>query len=473
MQKPQRKASVNLVTHGTFNDAGNADRLVQNFGEELRHLYATNTWYAWCGTHWAPDASGVVWQRGIDTARRIYASAERAINKELAVELGKHGNRSQSASRISAMIELARSNPTVAVTREQLDSNPWLLNVRNGTLDLQTGNLRPHSRDDLITRCAPVDYDPNATCETFERFLGEALPDENVRAYVQRFVGYSITAVIREHVLVVFWGEGGRNGKGTLTNALKNVLGRYYTQAPRDLLMQSHGDKHLTGLTMLDGARLAVASETQTGAAFDQALVKQLCGGDPITANRMRQDHYTFDPTAKILLVTNPKPRVKDDDPATWARIHLVPWLVSFAGREDTSLGAKIAAEASGILRWAVEGCMEWQRIGLAPPDAVKHATEAYREEQDPLGEFFIEACEFDPDASVARKDMFECYERWAKAEGIRHPLSAKSFAQRLSARLKTELGGSFDVETRVRDDYGTPVRGWRGVRIAAEWVSL
>jgi putative DNA primase/helicase len=463
-----RHQDAGVPLDGKLADAGNAERLAALFGDELRHVFATNTWLAWCGTHWGADDLGTVWQRAVSVARSWYTDAQNASDEKVAKAIAKHATRSLRAASLAGMIQVARSHPRLVAKREHLDADPWLLNCTNGTLDLKSGTLRPHRREDFITRCAPVAYNPDAPRSRWLRFLAEALPDESVRAYLRRYVGSALVGAVLDHVLLVLWGELGRNGKGTFTNAIKAALGAYYAQAPRDLLMVARGERHSTGQTMLEGARFVVASETAAGATLDAALVKMLCGGDPVTARGMRENNHTWTPTHHLCLVTNPKPRVPHDDPAVWARIHLVPWTISFAGREDPKLGETLATEAPGILAWAVEGCREWQRAGLAPPDAVKHATETYREEQDPLGEFFA-VCTFDRSVKVSRKSLFEFYQRTARAWGIERTMSATGFARAVTARLRASHGSDFATastmrETRPGEKASEPVRAWCGV---------
>jgi putative DNA primase/helicase len=360
-------------------------------------------------------------------------------------------------------LNLAESEVGVAIVASRFDADPWLLNVENGTIDLRTGELHPHRREDLITKIAPVIYETDAECPRWTKFLEEVQPDPGLRAYLRRLAGYSATGVVRDHVLPIFYGSG-RNGKGVYTNANQHVLGDYARIVPTEVLMAKQLDDHPTGRMVLFGCRLAIASETEQNRGLATALVKQLTGGDPITARLMRKDYVTFLPTHKLLLATNYRPVIKETKDAIWDRVHLVPWNQRFLlEKQDKQLGEKLKAEASGILRWMVEGCLEWQRIGLAPPETVVAATEQYRKDMDLLGDFFAECCVLDAGAQVSRPTLRRAYEQWAEEVGQKHTLDPKGFADVLRER------GCIDVPSLRETGRPTPVRGWKGIRLRTD----
>lgn len=360
----------------------------------------------------------------------------------------------QEAKRLRAMVALAETEPEIAIKPEALDVDPWLFNVANGTIDLRTGIIRPHERGDLITKVSPVVYDASATCATFDRFLAEAQPDPEIRAYLLRWLGYCMTGLVREHAFPINYGTG-RNGKGTLVNIALHIFGDYGKQVPTELLMVARGERHPTERATLLGVRFAAAAETDEGRCLNVALVKQLTGGDPIAARFMRQDFFDFMPSHKLMLSTNHRPLIKETKDAIWSRVQLVPWAVSFKGREDTEMGDKLKGEASGVLNRLLAGCLEWQRIGLAPPRAVQAASAAYREEQDVLGDFFAERCVFEPDARVSRPRLREAYDLWCRENGERFPLSPKAFAEAVRER-------------GAKDGWVSQQRGWIGVGLAS-----
>ncbi len=341
-------------------------------------------------------------------------TADRKRQLVRAEKLARWALESESARRINAMLDLARSEPGIPILPEQMDADPWLLNCPNGTLDLRTGTLREHRREDYITKLCPTPYLPAARCPTWERFLAavfqdeEGEPDGDLVLFVQRLLGRCLTGDVTEQILPIFWG-GGANGKSTLVNAVLDTLGTDYAmKANADLLMISRGERHPTELAGLFGMRLVVASETHEGRRLNEALVKDLTGGEPIRARRMREDFWEFRPTHKVILLTNHKPKVAGTDEGIWRRLRLVPFQTTFWDpgdpakaaaelpsdlRQDKRLGVKLAAEREGILGWLVRGCMDWQREGLTLPERVRAATREYRADEDLVVQWIAECC--------------------------------------------------------------------------------
>lgn len=470
------------LTH-KHSDVANAELLVAWFGSEFRYVSTWGKFIAWDGRRWVLEsADAMVTRHAIETARRMLAialdeyaaaaravqdaggdSADDALKKRAAAALAavKHAQKAQAARSLAAMMALAKCMPAVTIAHTALDADVWKLNAANGTIDLQTGELHPHTPADLITKIAPVEYDPGAAAPTWEAFVARAMGgNDDLVAYLRRIIGYSLTGSTREHVLGFNFG-GGANGKSTFLGTVHRTLGDYSAPAPRGLLFASKNTAHPTELASLYGARFVMCPEIEEGKAFDEAKVKDLTGGDPIRARRMNEDFWTFIPTHTLFLAGNHKPVVRGTDDGIWRRMRLVPWVVTIPESErDPRLPEKLAAELPGILAWAVRGCLEWQRSGLAEPDAVKSATDAYRDESDPVAEFFSLRCVFSSDATVTRKMLRAQYVEWSEENGVRHPLDAKAFAAALRAR------GVVDASVR---DAGQPRDGWRGVRLATE----
>lgn len=439
-------------------DLGNAERLIDRHGDELRYVPKWGKWLHWDGRRWVEDATCEVHRRAQETVRAIYEEATRESDPDLRKALALHAMRSEASSRIAAMIREAEARPGVAVDPGAFDEDPWLLNVENGVIDLRTGKLLAHDRARMVTKLAPATYEPDVTCPRWQRFLEEAQPDAEVRAYLQRHVGYGLTGVIREHAFPVHYGKG-RNGKGTFVNTIQGMLGDYACDLPAESLMARRGEAHPTDRTILFGMRFASASETKENCSLDIPLVKRLTGGDPITARRMHEDFWTFFPTHKLVLLTNHKPVIRETKDAIWQRVHLVPWNVQFTGeRQDTSLPEKLKAEAAGILAWAVRGCLEWQRIGLAPPEAVLAATATYREDEDLLGAFLIDRCVLGEVCNVGATDLFTAYKEWAE-ENNEPVLTQKKFGTALKERS--------EGFTQERDSK-TGRAVWRGIRLGS-----
>jgi putative DNA primase/helicase len=278
------------------------------------------------------------------------------------------------------------------------------------------------------------DVTPGATAPTFERFLAEVLPNPEVRAFVLRWAGYAMTAEVAEHHLVVFYGTGA-NGKSTLVEVLRHVLGDYFVAANPELLLARQNAAHPTERMTLLGRRMVICAESDNGASFSEARLKLLTGGNTINARFMGKDEVTFQPTHKLALETNHRPRVRGTDEGIWRRLLLVPFEVTIPeNKRDPTLAARLHAEAPGILNALIAGCLEWQCIGLSPPAAVRAATSAYRQDEDVLGQFLADKCIQAPTARVPAGALFKTYLAWCEANGER-ALSQRSLGLRLAER--------------------------------------
>ncbi|QDU23313.1 hypothetical protein ETAA1_53080 [Urbifossiella limnaea] len=378
-------------------DVANAHRLVELAGSDLRYVPEWKEWIVWDGQRWVRDANGiVVREKAKAVPARLWEEIARSdAPPPMLAQYIAYAKVSSSAHGITNMVDLARGLLAISATR--LDASPMLLNVPNGTLDLRTGELRPHDRYDFLTKLCPTPFDPAAPCPTWERFLREVFEGNGeLIAYLQRFFGYGLTGDISEQVLPIFWG-GGSNGKSTLVNALLAVVGDDHAGSPPQTLFKvsTHGDRHPTELMTLRGRRLMMAQETEAGCKLNEALIKHLTGGDRVTGRGMYENFTTFSPTHKILLGTNYKPEVKGCDYAIWRRLKLIEFRRQFKGSEvDRKLPWKLLAEAQGILAWMVRGCMEWQKGGLMEPKCIADATAKYAREQDVIGQFLNLRCE-------------------------------------------------------------------------------
>lgn len=433
-------------------DLGNAKRLVARHGVDLRFCQAWGKWLAWDERRWRVDDTGEVERRAKDTVRSIYLEARNAPSKERAAELAEWAVKSESAHRLNAMIDLARSEPGIPVVPEELDRDPWLLNCLNGTVDLRTGKLRPHRREDMITKIVPVVFNPDAEAPLWDAFLDRIMGgNERLIGFLQRAAGYSLTGDVSEHVAFLCYGTG-QNGKSVFLNTLLAATGDYGKAIDPELLLARTGEIHPTIRADLAGVRLAVAIETQEGRRLNEALFKWLTGGDRLKARRMREDFWEFEPTHKFFIATNHKPEVRDTSWSLWRRIRLIPFTVTIPEEEqDKHLAEKLRDELPGILAWAVRGCVAWQEHGLAAPEEVKAATEQYRAEQDMLMAFIEECCIQAPYAEATAGDLYRAYTRWCETSGEK-PLCQRDFGARLG-----EKGFKQDRSTGG-------VRFWRGI---------
>jgi putative DNA primase/helicase len=343
------------------------------------------------------------------------------------------------------MVRLAESERAIRVGVNQLDTASMSLNVNNGTVNLDTGQLFDHKRADLITKLAPVDYDPRATAPTWEAFLHKVIPGGSVRAFIQRAAGHSATGLPDDH-LPILYGLGA-NGKTTFLETMRMVLGNYAMQTPANTLLDRRSDA-TNDLARLRGARFVSAVETGKHRRLAEELVKRLTGGDTITARFLYGEFFEFRPTFNLWLATNHQPTVTGIDHAIWRRILLVPFPVTIPPRQrDPELGAKLAAEASGILNWLLVGLADWRAQGLNPPRSVRAATNRYKAEQDILRDFLAESCLIRRGTSVANKDLFATYEKWCIDNG-EEVMSQKTFTQALAERgfkrRRTEASGAY-----------------------------
>jgi putative DNA primase/helicase len=436
-------ARISLNGHGAapgtpdYNctDLGNAERFIAQHGANVRYCYAWSRWLAWSGLRWERDESGRVHRLAKETVRGIYQEAAAAPAEDRRKDLAKHAARSEAEAKIRAMLELAKSE--VPISPDELDADPWLLNVPNGTLDLRTGELREHRREDLLTKMAGAGYHPGAEAPLWTATLERVLPSPALRTFFKKLCGYAITGDVSEHILAVLYGTGA-NGKSTSLNALLEAAGDYGMQSAPDLLVAKKG-AHPTEVADLFGKRLVASIEVEDGRRLAESLVKQLTGGDKVRARRMRQDFWQFDPTHKVFMAVNHKPEVRGTDTAIWRRIRLIPFTETIPpGEQDKKLPEKLRGELSGILAWAVEGCLEWQREGLQAPEEVRKATGQYRSEMDVTGAFLQDECEIGPNYREPFTTVYKRYEEWCE-EGGERAETRRKFNARLKERGRFE----------------------------------
>jgi P4 family phage/plasmid primase-like protien len=463
-------------------DQANAERLQRRYGDRL--IACAGTFYTWDGKRWKAD-DGLAQRFACELSKMVHDEADAALAQAAAAQ------KAVSADNMRAHLQHPRLNPLdetadgaklfeleeiakalskwsrdcemkakqdaalgllkklLAVDVNQLDADPWLLNCENGTVDLRTGQLREHRAADFITKLAPVTYDPAATAPRFHGFLDDIfVSDRRVIDFVQRWHGYAATGSTREHYLVIHWGAGS-NGKSTLIKAVESVLGDYATAAPTGLLTAKDGDgRHPAEIAKLQGRRLVTASESEDGAKLREAFVKQMTGGDTLTARRMYGDWFDFKPTHKLQLFTNSKPQIRGSDFGIWRRILLVPYTVKFGSADelaagevarlkDPTLGEALEQEKPGILNWLIEGARRWYADGgLQPPDVVLAASREYREEQDRLGEFIRDCCQLDQQARQPLPLLYQAYRSWCRESGIDHPFTRQRFVDELEQRV-------------------------------------
>jgi putative DNA primase/helicase len=415
-------------------DMANATRLAVRHGQDLRYT-AARGWFAWDGQRWAPDEKGLrVQALAKETAKSIFSEIETAPDQ---AAMFRHAKRSQSKNSIDAMVWLGRSETGIPAVITDFDSNGWVLNVANGTLDLRTGQLRPHRREDLISNVVGIQFDPEAECELWDGFLWRVTDkNEDLYKYLRRFVGYLLVGDMTDQSLHFLYGLGA-NGKSVFCEVLMRLLGEYAVAVSPDLIMLKRHGGIPNDVARLRGVRAALMNETSQGSRFDEAKLKDLTGGDTLTARFLHQEFFDFRPTHRIVIRGNHKPAINGTDEGIWRRLRLVPFTVTIPEDErDHHLLSKLEAELPGILNWALQGCREWQAEGLKPPPIIADAVRAYREESDTLGRFIAECCEVRKLGQVKSSVLFKRYqeyaesagERWVASKDLPHEMQRRGF---------------------------------------------
>lgn len=424
-----------LVGIYTLTDIGNCERLVTNFGSEIRWCDPENTWYYWDGKRWAIDTKKMVQNYAKMTIKRMYAQAGETPDDEGSRRLAAHALRSHTRQRVDAMIALARSD--VPIVPNEMDCDPWVINLENGTLDLRTGELKRHRREDMITKLAPVNFNPKAKYLKWIEFIKKITKgNDDLGRFLQRAVGYSLTGKVSEQKLFFCFGPTA-TGKSTFLLTIQNLLGDYAIKTePEFLLIKPNVGSHTTPLTDLKGCRMAITIEIQEGRRLAESMVKELTGGDRLRARRLYQNNQEWTPTHKIWLAANHKPIVHETTQAIWRRIDIIPFVSPVPKDEQIKdFYEVLLTEREGILNWAIEGCLEWQRIkGLAEPEEVEKATQEYKTQSDILGDFIDDYCIIGQRQEVSSKDLYNAYVRWAEENGEK-PITQTSFSIRLQEK--------------------------------------
>ncbi|MAT65004.1 MAG: hypothetical protein CMN57_05120 [Gammaproteobacteria bacterium] len=380
----------------------------------LRYVALWNRWMTWTGTTWREDDTLAVYDR-------IRAHVRRTTDND---------RDWMKAGVVAAVERMAKADRRYAATADQWDTCPWLLNTPSGIVDLRSGALEASDPDQYMTKSTAAS--PGGNCPAWLRFLEEITQgDRDYIEFIRRVFGYCASGSVREHAMFFGYGPGG-NGKGTLLNTVQRIMGDYATVASMETFTDSHADRHPTDLAMLRGARLVLAQETEEGRAWAESRIKALTGGDPITARYMRQDFFTFEPTFKLFVAGNHKPRLKNVDEAIKRRLYLLPFMVTFkADQRDPDLPEKLMAEAGGILQWIIDGAASYHREGLNPPKVVTDATDQYFAAENLFEQWLEDCCEVAPDRWERPSALFNAWKRYADAANVR-PGSQNTFAEHL-----------------------------------------
>lgn len=420
-----------------LSDAGNGRRLVRLFGDRIRFFKEKRNWLIWTGQYWCIDHTLQIIRYAKQTAENIYDEARHLTDWKTQEDMKKFALKSESQRSLEAMVETAKSETGVIIQSAGLDTNPYLLNLSNGTVDLKSGELRNHDRSDFISKISAVDLpdEPGADCPLWETFLYRIFDgDVHLIRFMQRTVGYSLTGSTDEQCMFYLYGSGA-NGKSVFLNILAALLGDYCTTVTPETFMARRDSGATPELAKLPGVRGVIANEVGQGRHLDEALVKQFTGKDYVSARSLYQEPIVFRPEFKLFMAGNYKPNIKGTDDGIWRRIHLIPFAVTIPpGERDSRLEQKLIAELPEIMRWAIAGCLEWRRQGLNPPDVVSKATSEYRDDMDTMGRWLSDCCVEVHAAETAASDLYASYKEWAREKG-HMTASARKLGEYLQSR--------------------------------------
>lgn len=415
------------------NDLGNARRLADHLNGRYLFCHELGIWLYWTGQRWARDEEGRILNRCAEVVDLLESEAEHLDGKE-GKKLASHARSSGSRRAMQDMEQLAR--PIERISTETLDGDPYLYTCQNATINLRNGTAREHRRFDYITKIAPLEYNPDAECPRFRTFLAEVMDgSEAMMEYLQRAVGYTLTGDVSEQTLFFCYGTGA-NGKSTFIETVMRLLGGYSQRAPNAMISSGRGGGSVPNeVARLRGARMAATSEVEQNQRLAESTIKDLTGGDTITARFLHQEFFEFEPTHKLWIQGNHKPQIRGDDEGIWRRVQLIPFTVSVPpSRQDPELPDKLRQELPGILNWAIEGCLEWQKSGLQPPPRVRAATNQYRSDMDVIGRFLRRETVEKNGATVRSRRLYQEYEKWCQRTG-HASLSQTKFSPKLEDR--------------------------------------
>ncbi len=454
-------------THLTdkWTDVGNKDRFLRHFADQVRYD-PSRGWMVWDGRRWGQDVDGgQVMNFAVMVARSLYSEEEPTDEKQCQLwrQFVKSTNQ---VGKIRAFVELAKCDPAIRVYSDVWDADPWILNCANGILDLRTGELREHDPLAYCTYITRASYQKGATSELWAKCLAMWQPIEAKRGYLQRHAGYDLTGSTREQTAVFHFGDGS-NGKTIYTGTQEWIMGDYAARVPMAVLVDDkpRGGQASPDVARLAGRRLVIASEITSAKGLNESIIKDLTGGDTLTARFLNANPFEFRPSFKLVFFGNHKPQIRNQDDGIWRRLPLVEWATKIEEADkDKELLAKLQSEEnmSGILSWMVEGCLAWQESGLATPEEVQESSNSYRAEQDQIGKFLAECCVLGEGFFCPTKTLRGAYERWCEDNGEKWQASPNQFAERLR-----RAGAS--PSASPRRVAGVLVRGWDGVGVTAE----
>ena len=458
-------------------DLGNAEKIAEYFGDQVRYDHKQKRWLVWREPHWRPDVDGEIYRLAIESAKNRYKEACCIEDLALRAKVSKWAISSENRTRLEAACAVAKNIPPIFDSGDNWDQKIWLISCENGIVDLKTGLLREGRREDLITMSTGTNYNPDAKCPLWKQFLNEIFEgNTELIHFVHKALGYSLTGDMSEQALFFCFGAGA-NGKSVLISVLQKVLGDYSHNVPFSTFQKQGARSNTNDLAALELRRFVVSSEALGGNRLDETVLKNISGGDPVSARYLFKEFRTFIPHCKIWFFVNHKPLVKDDSYGFWRRVRLIPFTRTFEkDKQDKQLASKLQIETEGVLAWLVEGALLWQKEGLIPvPKAVEEATAQYQRESDILSDYIYERCVVRDDVQVKAIDLWKSYTAWEDDQGIsdKEKLGSKSFYVKIAekfTKIRTKEGKIYkgiSLETSYGD--GSHQKGEAGDGLDSE----
>lgn len=402
-----------------MSDTGNAQRFADQHFNAIRFVHTWKRWFLWSGRHWQQDETGAIQGLVRNTIEGMWTEAAQ-LTEDARLRFLRHTLSTEASRRRNAVLEIAASDPRLATTSKGFDTNGWLLNVRNGTIDLSSGSIREHRQADYLTHCLDVDYDPSATCPRWDDFLIQIMDGRpELVDFLRQAIGYTLTGSTREQVFFMLYGTGS-NGKSTFLEVLRSLFGALAQNADFSTFLHKEQETIRNDIARMRASRLVTAVETEEGRRFSETILKTVTGGDMITARHLYSEPFEFKPSFKLWLAANHKPIIRGTDHAIWRRVRLIPFTVTIPDAEqDQDLTNKLREELPGILAWAVRGCAEWLQQGrLTAPEDVTIAVTQYRSDMDSIGPFLEECCVLGTGYTVPHSELMQAYQVWAEKNG-------------------------------------------------------
>ena len=435
--------SKKKVPPRSWDDMGMAQRFLDQLPHSFLYSMTDKMWYAYNGSYWEQDNQGLIEKAADEVINNLK-------NESLVIQDDADKDKAQQAwqkfikgerSRSSKVNMINEIKHLVPVLHSQWDKEKMMLNTPSGYIDLTNGTLHDHDYKKMFTQETGVDYTEKVDCPLWIEFLNQTFQnDQELIHFIQKIVGYSLTGSNAEQVMFILFGNG-RNGKSVLLNIIKYISGSYAKTMNATTIMQKHnnsGQGPTSDIARLEGARLVVSSEANEGDRIDESLIKQMTGGDTLVARYSYGRDFEFDPVFKLWMATNHMPKIYGTDEGIWRRLIIIPFTHTVKKENiDKNLEDKLKAESMGILKWAIDGAMMWQREGLNPPEVIKQASQDYRKEMDVIEAFISESCVVGDEFKVKASELFDAYKKWANETNNWEGMSNTKFGMEISKRFK------------------------------------